>query len=531
MNTFAQLIASLDQTTKTSEKIGALAAYFDTATNQDKVWVIALLSGRRPPRAINTRLLREWAAELAQIEPWLFEETYHIVGDLAETIALLVHNAQPKKSSTTPLCSILNRLHSLKTEDETEKKSYVLSFWKQNDYLSCFAFTKFFTGGFRLGVSQRLMTKALEKSTGIPADELAMKLMGDWDPRTISFEELVLAKVDAAQEAKPYPFFLAYPLEEAFDALGEVTQWAIEHKWDGIRAQLVYRGGAVYLWSRGEELVNHQFPEIEALQDQLPVSCVLDGELLAHDKNRPLSFGALQKRLGRKNVSEKLLAEYPVVFKAYDLLEYDLKDLRSQTYEARRTLLERFNFNGKLLLSERIMPQHWNQVRAEKERASEVRSEGLMLKRLDSIYQVGRKKGGWYKSKVDPMTIDAVLTFAMRGHGRRSNLYTDFTFGLWRENEEGIAELVTFAKAYSGLTDKEFAAVNQWIKKNTVARFGPVRQVHPELVFEIAFEGISKSGRHKSGYATRFPRILRWRTDKSAKEANSISDLESLVIE
>ena len=531
MNTFAQLIASLDQTTKTSEKIAALAVYFDTAVDRDKVWVIALLSGRRPPRAINTRLLREWAAELAQIEPWLFEETYHIVGDLAETIALLVHNGQSKVSNSTPLHDILNRLYSLKTEEDSDKKAYVLSYWKQNDYLSCFAFTKFFTGGFRLGVSQRLMTKALEKSTGIPADELAMKLMGDWDPRTISFDELVLAKDAAAQEAKPYPFFLAYPLEESFEALGEVDQWAIEHKWDGIRAQLVYRGGAVYLWSRGEELVNHQFPEIEALQDQLHISCVLDGELLAHNANGPLSFGALQKRLGRKIVSEKLIAEHPVVFKAYDVLEYDQKDLRSETYAARRTLLETFNFSGKLLLSERIIPLHWDQVRAEKERASEVKSEGLMLKRLDSTYQVGRKKGGWYKSKVDPMTIDAVLTYAMRGHGRRSNLYTDFTFGLWRENEEGTPELVTFAKAYSGLTDKEFTTVNQWIKKNTVARFGPVRQVNPELVFEIAFEGISKSGRHKSGYATRFPRILRWRSDKNIQEANSISDLEALVNE
>lgn len=530
MKDFADLIEVLDKTTKTNEKVEALAHYFERASDKDKVWVIALLSGRRPPRAVNATLLREWAAEIAGIETWLFEETYHIVGDLAETIALLVSSTGHSSAEKTPsLSEILESLIPLKGLDEAQKKTFVCGYWDQFDYLSCFAFNKFFTGGFRLGVSQRLMTKALEKYTQIEADEIALKLMGDWDPQSVSFESLVLAENSEAKEAKPYPFYLAYALEGAFSALGEVNQWAIEHKWDGIRAQLVYRNDSVYLWSRGEELINAQFPELLSLGQLLPASCVLDGELLAFEDKNPLPFSALQKRLGRKKSSEKLRAEIPVVFMAYDLLEYQGVDLRTQPYSERRERLEGFSFGGLLQLSERIMPKHWSQVEEEKACAKEKGSEGLMLKKLDSPYRVGRKKGEWFKSKLDPMTVDAVLTYAMRGHGRRSNLYTDFTFGLWQMSTENKPELVTFAKAYSGLTDSEFAEVNQWIKKNTIARFGPVRQLNAELVFEIAFEGISTSSRHKSGYATRFPRILRWRKDKTVEQANHLSDLEALI--
>lgn len=530
MKDFAHLIEVLDQTTKTSEKVDALAQYFRLASDKDKVWVIALLSGRRPPRAVNTSLLRQWAAESAGIENWLFEETYHIVGDLAETIALLVSSNNPKTAEEMPaLHEILESLIPLKNAEEVQKKSFVCSYWSKLDYLSCFAFNKFFTGGFRLGVSQRLMTKALEKYTQIEADEIALKLMGNWDPQKVSFESLILAENKEAHEAKPYPFYLAYALEDDFSALGDVSLWAVEHKWDGIRAQLVFRNNSVYLWSRGEELINAQFPELLFLGQVLQTSCVLDGELLAFQDKKPLPFSALQKRLGRKKSSEKLRAEIPVVFMAYDLLEYQAEDLRAKPYSKRRQQLERFSFGGPLQLSERITPAHWSQVEEEKGRSKEKGSEGLMLKKLDAPYRVGRKKGEWFKSKLDPMTVDAVLTYAMRGHGRRSNLYTDFTFGLWCFSTEKEAELVTFAKAYSGLTDKEFVEVNQWIKKNTIARFGPVRQVNAELVFEIAFEGVSKSSRHKSGYATRFPRILRWRKDKTIQEANHLSDLDALI--
>lgn len=530
MKEFARLIEALDQTTKTNEKVSALAQYFEQASDRDKIWVIALLSGRRPPRAINTSLLREWAAEVAGIELWLFEETYHIVGDLAETIALLVGKSpETAYEEAASLSTILESLIPLKKAEEAEKKAFVTAYWQKLDYLSCFAFNKFFTGGFRLGISQRLMTKALEKYTGIEADEIALKLMGDWNPQSVSFETLIRAENTQAKEAKPYPFYLAYPLEEAFSSLGDPKNWAIEHKWDGIRSQLVYRNNALYLWSRGEELVNEVFPELQSLRELIERSCVLDGELLAYQDAKPLPFSLLQKRLGRKKNSEKLRSEIPVVFMAYDLLELDGIDLRHEPYERRRKLLEAFSFKGVLHLSERIQPAHWKEVAEEKERSHVKGSEGLMLKKLDSPYRVGRKKGEWYKSKRDPMTIDAVLTYAMRGHGRRSNLYTDFTFGLWQTTAENDLELVTFAKAYSGLTDNEFIAINQWIKKNTIARFGPVRQVVPELVFEIAFEGIAKSSRHKSGYATRFPRILRWRRDKPIEEANHLDDLEALI--
>ena len=343
--------------------------------------------------------------------------------------------------------------------------------------------------------------------------------------------------------SKPYPFFLAYAVEDDVTDLGEVTQWSVEHKWDGIRSQTILRNDEIFVWSRGEELVTDKYPEFEAFVGSIPNGTVLDGELLPYPKGEIGTFKDLQTRIGRKNVSKSLLEKIPVKLKVYDILEWKGKDIRNKTYLERRKILESMistTLNKQvtersrsdklpLLLSERMQFNSWEDMAKERELSREKHSEGLMLKRNDSTYQVGRKKGDWWKWKVDPLTIDAVLTYAMRGHGRRSNLFTDYTFALWYENEEGEKELVTFAKAYSGLTDKEFRQVDAWIKKNTLERFGPVRSVTPQHVFEIAFEGIAPSKRHKSGVATRFPRILRWRKDKKIDEANSLDDLKALI--
>jgi DNA ligase-1 len=545
MKQFAKLIKTLDGTNKTNVKVQALSQYFKEASDQDKVWTIAILSHRRPPRPVNTTLLRTWAAELSHIPTWLFEESYHIVGDLAETIALVVPSTE--KGSKKSLTSFLQEMMALKQKTEAEKKEYLFQHWTKLDYYERFVFNKLITGSFRIGVSQKLMTRALSKATGIEEDILAYKLMGNWDPNRISFHDLVLEEKESDYLSKPYPFFLAYAVEDDVTDLGQATQWSAEHKWDGIRSQTILRNDEIFVWSRGEELVTDKYPEFEAFVGSIPNGTVLDGELLPYPKGEIGTFKDLQTRIGRKNVSKSLLEKIPVKLKVYDILEWKGKDIRNKTYLERRHILETFiseirnigdaersrsdTFYNELplLLSERMQFNSWEDVAKERELSREKHSEGLMLKRNDSTYQVGRKKGGWWKWKVDPLTIDAVLTYAMRGHGRRSNLFTDYTFALWNENEEGEKELVTFAKAYSGLTDKEFRQVDAWIKKNTLERFGPVRSVTPQHVFEIAFEGIAPSKRHKSGVATRFPRILRWRKDKKIDEANSLDDLKALI--
>ncbi len=532
MKNFAELIKALDSSNKTSVKVDALTNYFNTAGDTDKVWTIALLSHRRPPRPVNTTLLRIWANELAQIPLWLFEESYHIVGDLAETIALIIPTSDNHSEKT--LTEFLREIIDLKKLPDEEKRAYLHENWLSLNYYERFVFTKLITGSFRIGVSQKLMTRALSKSSGIDEDLLAYRLMGDWNPETVTFQQLILDRNTEDFLSRPYPFYLAYALENDLSSLGNCEDWSAEHKWDGIRSQTIIREGKIYIWSRGEELVTDKYPEFNSFIGAIPDGTVIDGEILPFIEGKIGSFNDLQTRIGRKTITQTILKSVPVIIKAYDILEWEGKDIREWPYEERRKLLEEFFDRIKgiglpLHLSERITFSCWDDAVLEREQSRELNSEGLMLKRKDSPYLVGRKKGDWWKWKVEPLSIDAVLTYAMRGHGRRSNLFTDYTFALWQDNENGERELVTFAKAYSGLTDAEFRMVDDWIKKNTLERFGPVRSVTPKLVFEIAFEGVAFSKRHKSGIATRFPRILRWRHDKKPADANSVDDLKSMI--
>jgi DNA ligase-1 len=532
MRNFANLIKTLDSSNKTSVKVDALTEYFQNATPKDKVWTIAILSHRRPPRPVNTTLLRLWANELANIPMWLFEESYHIVGDLSETIALVIPNSN--ESSDKSLTEFLQEILALKSKSESDKKEYLQYNWLHLNYYERFVFTKLITGGFRIGVSQKLMTRALSKAENVDEDILAYKLMGNWNPNEISFEDLILQENASDYLSKPYPFYLAYPIEVEISAIGNASDFSVEHKWDGIRSQTIIRENEIFVWSRGEELVTDKYPEFHVFSKIFPNGTVIDGEILAYSNNQIDNFNSLQTRIGRKTVSKALLAKVPVILKAYDILEFDGIDIRNKTYLERREILEKLydsvkDKNVPFQLSERLQFETWEEVAAERAKAREMHSEGLMVKRNESAYQVGRKKGDWWKWKVAPLSVDAVLTYAMRGHGRRSNLFTDYTFGIWQEKENGERELVTFAKAYSGLTDAEFRQVDDFIKKNTLDKFGPVRSVTPKLVFEIGFEGIAESTRHKSGFATRFPRILRWRHDKKIEEANTVEDLKSLI--
>lgn len=525
MKEFAELITQLDQTNKTKDKLEALHHFFESAEDQDKVWAIALFTHRRPKRQITTRQLGDWCLELADIPRWLFDESYHAVGDLAETIALLLPS--PSHQSDISLSDWIQQLSDLKEKDEEDKKRIIVNSWMQLDRQERFVFNKIITGGFRIGVSQNLISQALANYLNRDKADIAYALMGNWDPASISFRQLFDQSEQEKDRSKPYPFFLAHPLEKEPHALGSPKEWQVEWKWDGIRGQLIKRDGEVFIWSRGEELVNDKFPELMEAGKNLPDGIVLDGEILAFKNGSPLPFNLLQTRIGRKNVSKKILTDAPVSFLVYDLIEYQNQDFRSQPLEKRRTRLEQLMAlypHPHLEISDPLVAENWEGFAEIRENSRKYFAEGLMLKKRDSPYEAGRKRGHWWKWKIEPLTIDGVMIYAQKGHGRRADLYSDYTFAVWDGDQ-----LVPFAKAYSGLTDAEMREVDQFVKKNTRERFGPVRTVKAELVFEIAFEGIQDSPRHKSGIALRFPRILRWRKDKTKEEANSLKDLKDLL--
>ncbi|MEO0938520.1 MAG: ATP-dependent DNA ligase [Pseudomonadota bacterium] len=525
MKDFADLFAALDQSTKTTVKTAALARYFETADEADRLWCIAMFSGRRPKRAVTTTQLRAWAAERAGIPLWLFEECYPIVGDLSETISLVLPD--PDGAADRTLAQWITDLRGLARVDEAARKVFVLDAWDRLGGAERFLFNKLITGGFRVGVSQKLMTRALAQATGRDEADLAHRLMGNWTPDDVTWHSLIEAEDASADAARPYPFYLAHALEDGPESLGDPADWRAEWKWDGIRGQLILREGAHFVWSRGEELMTDRFPELAAAKDFLPMGTVLDGEILAW-QDGPMSFNALQKRIGRKTVPKKLLAEAPVILHAYDLLEEDGADTRPLPFATRRARLEALCAGlppeAPVKLSPQLPLTDWQVLAKTRATAREAQAEGLMLKRAGSPYLVGRKKGDWWKWKLDPLTIDAVMIYAQAGSGRRANLFTDFTFAVWNGNA-----LVPFTKAYSGLTDAEFRQITAWVRKNTLQRFGPVRQVTPEHVFEIAFEGIQASTRHKSGVALRFPRMSRWRHDKPVQEANTMDDLKEML--
>jgi len=527
MRHFARLVHKLGTTTKTNDKLDALVDYFQTADSKDKVWVIAIFSGRRPKRAVNSTQLATWCVEETGLPFWLFEESYHTVGDLAETISLLLPESTRETGVTKPLYHYIETLKSIEKQSEEVRKAFVLSSWKEMNQSERFVFNKLITGGFRIGVSQKVMVNALAKTVQLNPSIIAHRISGNWDPSTSSFEELLSEEGSLLDWSKPYPFYLAYALEEEPQTLGDPEAWQAEWKWDGIRGQIIKRNNELFVWSRGEELMTDKFPEYQSLNALLPNGVAIDGEIIPCIDEKPLPFALLQTRIGRKNITKKQLQEAPIAFFAYDLLEYEGQDWREKPLQTRRLQLEEVLKKANhptLILSPEVPFASWDDLSALRLTSREMGAEGFMLKQKDSDYKVGRKRGGWWKWKVEPLTIDAVLIYAQKGAGRRSNLYTDYTFAV-RDGDK----LVPFTKAYSGLTDKEFGQVDAFVKRSSIEKFGPVRTVKPELVFEIGFEGIAASNRHKSGVALRFPRMLRWRHDKKVEDINTLNDLKSLL--
>ena len=552
MRHFARLYAALDASTRTNDKVAALAAYFRESAAADACWAVYFLTGNRPRQAIPAKKLHEWAAEAASLPMWLFAESYDAVGDLAETIALIL--PPPLQASDLPLhVWIADRVLALRQLDESQQRDALVTYWQELESGERFVFNKLITGAFRVGVSALLVMRALSQVSGLDAKVIAHRMAGDWQPTAENFQQLLSMEDGSFDLSRPYPFFLAHPVDgdaaTLGNTLGEVSQWQAEWKWDGIRGQLVRRGGAVFLWSRGEELISDQFPEIVAASAALP-DCVLDGEVLPAKAGKILPFNALQKRLGRKNPGRKIMADTPAIFLAYDLLELDGEDWRARPLHERRAKLHELIYSiplGEqretvLQLSDMVRAPSWATLALAREQSRTRGTEGLMLKRRDSPYGVGRavgKSGGdWLKWKIEALTVDCVLMYAQRGHGKRASLYTDYTFGIWNSSSGAACspemageprQLVTFAKAYSGLSNEEIAQVDAFVRKNTLEKFGPVRTVKPEWVFELAFEGIQRSKRHKSGVAVRFPRMVRIRRDKKIDDADSLDTILQML--
>jgi len=526
MKRFAQLIQELELSNKTNDKIEALVNYFSEADESDKPYVIALFTGKKPKRPVATNLIRQWAIALSNIPEWLFTESYHSVGDLSETVALVLPNAE--HAIEKPLHQWVKELAQLQGKTDEEKKIYVLSAWNSLTTQERFIFNKLISGNFRIGVSNKMLVNAIAKQSQQDANKIMHSIMGKWQPYSISYTELTSGSHVNTDNSWPYPFCLAYALDTEPQNLGTPTEWQAEWKWDGIRGQIVKRNGELFIWSRGEELVTEQFPELHFLKDDLPDGTVLDGEILAVKDGNVLPFSTLQQRLNRKSINKSQLENAPIGFFVYDLLEYQAKDIRTSILSQRRVWLEkiinRLKHQNSVFLSPVISFTSWEQLAKIRETAREINSEGIMLKNFHSIFHSGRKRGDWWKWKINPYTVDTVMIYAQKGSGRRANFYTDYTFAV-RDGEK----LITIAKAYSGLTDKEIKEVNSFVNKNAIEKFGPVRTVKPELVFEIAFEGIAESKRHKAGLALRFPRIARWRKDKKADEINTLDDLRQLL--
>jgi DNA ligase-1 len=526
MKRFAAMFEALDASNSTRATTAAVAAYFRDAPPRDAAWAAWFLTGNRPRQVVPTRRLVQWAAEIAGLPPWLFEECYEAVGDRGETIVLVL--PPPAAASDAPLhVWVEERLLALRDLPENEQRARLEAYWSELGTTQRFVFTKLITGNFRVGVSATLAIRGIAQAYGLDPKVFAHRLMGEWAPGEDFWRHATDAESTQTDRASPYPFYLASPLEAAAQTLGDRDRWLAEWKWDGIRSQLIRRGDVTALWSRGEEAIAGQFPELMADAGKLP-DCVIDGEILAWQENRAMPFAALQKRLGRKNPGKKILAESPVIFLAFDLLEWAGEDWRARPLEERRARLKdtllAIPGGTRFEVSPLVQAPSWETLAQAREASRELGTEGLMLKRLGSPYGVGRPRGDWWKWKIDPYTLDAVLIYAQRGHGKRASLYTDYTFGLWKGDE-----LVPFAKAYSGLTDAEIREVDAFIRRNTVERFGPVRVVKPELVFELGFEGIQRSSRHKSGIAVRFPRMLRMRTDKAIRDANTVEDAFALA--
>ena len=524
MTPFAELLDRLSYLPGRNDKLRLLAEYFATTPDPDRGWALAALTGELDFKAAKPATIRELIA--ARTDPVLFRWSYDYVGDLAETVSLM-WPAEAGANRAPELGEVVTRLQEAKRAEVPE----LVEGWLDSlDANARWALLKLITGGLRIGVSARLAKTALANY----GDRNVSEIEELWHGLEAPYEDL-FAWLDG--KAPPpeiddrltfRPLMLATPLEEAELEKLDASAYLAEWKWDGIRVQLVARDGEARLFSRSGDDIGRAFPD---LLERIDFDAVLDGELLVARGGAIAPFNDLQQRLNRKTVDAKTREAYPAHLRAYDILFKDGEDLRGLTLEKRRKCLEKLlsRPRHRIDLSELLSFKDLDDLAALRESARENSIEGLMLKRRDSLYVAGRPKGPWYKWKRDALTLDTVLMYAQRGHGKRSSFYSDYTFGAWRDGEDGQPELVPVGKAYFGFTDKELKQLDKWVRDHTVDRFGPVRAVSPGLVLEVAFDAVQTSKRHKSGLAMRFPRIHRIRWDKPAAEADRVETLAAMV--
>jgi DNA ligase 1 len=527
---FAELFTELDATTRTSEKVDALKTYFRSAPPHDAAWAVFLMLGRKIGRVVPTKLILAWASETTGYPPWLIDECNLVVGDLSETLSLLL--PPPAHQNSASLHEVIEGdLKPLQGLPGDRQKQIVVGLWDRLESRERFILHKLLGGEFRVGVSRLLVIRALAEVAEVENAVMTHRVTGNWQPSAEWFARIISKEgpTGGADPLLPFPFMLANALDRSLTGLGQSSEWLLEWKWDGIRAQLIRRQGRGSLWSRGEEMIAGTFPDLMQDSLALPDGTVLDGEILAWDQStsRPLPFSALQKRLNRKNVELTFWSDVPLIFTVFDVLELAGEDVRSRPLAQRRQLLQQLPLDGTEMMrvSSQIQITTWDEVALLIEQSRGKRVEGLMLKRMDSEYLPGRPTGAWWKLKVQPFTIDAILTAAQPGRGRRAGLLTDYTFSI----RDDAGKLVTICKAYSGLTDQELMEVDRYVRRNSVQRFGPVYSVPPERVYEIGFEAIQASDRHKSGIALRFPRILRQRADKTIDQADTVLTVRNLL--
>ncbi|HEX4793882.1 MAG TPA: ATP-dependent DNA ligase [Humisphaera sp.] len=534
MERFAAMYLELDRSNRTSDKLAALRSYFREAPPEDAIWAVYLLAGRKIGRTVTSTQMRDWASEVSGFPAWMVNECYHVVGDLSETLSLLIPFDNPQRAAPSLHEIVEQRLKVIGRLPPEKQREMVVQTWRELTAEQRFAFHKLISGNFRVGVSKQSLTIALAEVAGVETSVMAHRLSGNWSPEHMTMRQLLAPTgEDEPRSANlPFPFMLAHALGELPQSLGAIEDWQIEWKWDGIRAQIIRRQGKTAIWSRGDELISGAFPELMQAGNRLPDGTVIDGEIVAWDErqDRPRPFAALQRRLNRKNVEPSFWPDVPVMFVAFDLLEMDGRDLRNELLASRRASLEMLvgqaSLSSHITLSKPVEASSWEQLIGRMEESRDRAVEGVMLKRRDSVYHAGRPTGPWWKLKVQPYTMDAVLIAAQPGTGKRAGLLTDYTFGVW---DDAKTALLPIAKAYSGLTDAEIAEMDRFVRSHTLEKYGPVHAVEPVRVFELGFEAIQKSDRHKSGIAVRFPRILRLRMDKKAHDADTIQTLRELL--
>jgi len=527
MKLFNQLFLNIENTTSPTSKIDLLSAYFKKSLQSDILWAIALFTGKRPKRIIKTSQLKIWATQEAKIPLWLFEETNNIVGDLTETITKIIPKINTKNQPEKTLTEWTNYIQSLSKMDDKRKEKSIKFAWSTLNSSDRFLFNKLITGGFRVSISQKTIVLALAKYLDIEEHIIAYKLLGNWTPDKTTFDQLLLSVDPTAQSSKPYPFYFPHQLNIELEQIRDLKDWYAEYKWDGIRGQLIKRNNNIYLWSREEELITHQFPEFSSLLS-IEEDFVIDGEILVYKENKIQNFNALQKRLGKNSPSKKFISEYPAIIMAYDILELNDIDIRQLPQSKRHEKLHNLYHQNKNILewifSDILKFKSWDELFNLRKNAKTFNAEGLILKSKKGVYKTGRKKGDWFKWKQDPFTIDAVMLYTQRGRERRSTLFSDFTFAVKNGDK-----LVPIAKAYTGLTDAEFIEISKFVKQNTIEKFGPVSSIKPELVFEISFEAVFDSPRHKSGVSLHFPKIVRWRKDKMVNDINTLDEVKNFI--